>query len=253
MKCAPSAFHPHLGQPVPQRVPGQPEQARGLALVPVGAAQGFADDFLLVLIQAEPFRQKMRVAALRARAGGALQLDVRGVELRARRHHQAALNYVLQLAHVAGPVVRHQFFHGRIGDRFHPAAGIGRQFLQEMVGQKRNVLLALAERRNVERHHVEPVIKVLAKGALFQRGAQVLIGGCDHPHVDMAGHIAAQPLPRSPGSTGVPAPAGERAGADAQLLRLPCNQWVADSSSTPLIRANTTILGWSRQGPPNAG
>ena len=78
--------------------------------------------------------------------------------------------------------------------RFHPAAGVRRQLVDEVVGQERNVLLALAQRRNVERHHVEPVIKIFAKGALLQRGAQILVGGGDHAHVDVARHVAAQAL-----------------------------------------------------------
>ncbi len=81
-----------------------------------------------------------------------------------------------------------------IGDRFHVAAGIGRQLVHEMVGQKRNVLLALAQRRNVQRHHVQAVVEVFAERALLERRAQILVGGGDHAHVDVPRHVAAQPL-----------------------------------------------------------
>ena len=45
-----------------------------------------------------------------------------------------------------------------------------------------------------DRHDVQPVIQVLAKRALLQRGAQILIGGGDHAHVDVPRLVAAQPL-----------------------------------------------------------
>src|SRR5471030_1595641 len=94
-KVAALPFQSHLRQPVPQRIPRKPQHARRLALVAVGAPQRFADDVLLVLVQAQPFRQKVRLA-LRTRARRALELNIGGVQLRAGGHHQAALNHVLQ-------------------------------------------------------------------------------------------------------------------------------------------------------------
>ncbi len=63
-----------------------------------------------------------------------------------------------------------------------------------MPRQIRNVLLALAQRRNIQRHHIQPVIEILAKCPLLQRRAQIHVGGGDHPHVDVPDFIAAQPL-----------------------------------------------------------
>ena len=73
---APAALtlQPHLRQPVAQRVAGQPQQPRGLALVAVGAPQRFPDDVLLVLIQASCLpagnghRRLRRAAAARSPA-----------------------------------------------------------------------------------------------------------------------------------------------------------------------------------------
>ena len=63
-----------------------------------------------------------------------------------------------------------------------------------MLRQERNIFFALAQRRNIHGHYIEAVIKIFAKGALFQRRAQILIGGSHHAYVDMAGDIAAQAL-----------------------------------------------------------
>ena len=53
---------------------------------------------------------------------------------------------------------------------------------------------ALAQRRNIQRHHVEPVVQIFAESALLERRAQVLVGGGDHAHVDAARDVAAQAL-----------------------------------------------------------
>ena len=52
-------LQPHLRQPVAQRVAGEAEHARGLALVAVGAAERLADDLLLVLVEREALGQKV--------------------------------------------------------------------------------------------------------------------------------------------------------------------------------------------------
>ncbi len=66
-------LQPHLRQPVAQRIPGQAQQARGLALVSVRPPQRLADQVLLVLIQLMPSGRKCeslcaRVAAARSPA-----------------------------------------------------------------------------------------------------------------------------------------------------------------------------------------
>src|SRR5262249_40902769 len=82
----------------------------------------------------------------------------------------------------------------RIGDGFRQRAAFRRQPLDEMVGQEWNVLLALAQRWNVERNHVEAVVKVFAEGALFQRRPQGLIGSRNYAHIRVPRDIASQPL-----------------------------------------------------------
>jgi serine/threonine protein kinase len=54
----------------------------------------------------------------------------------------------------------------------------------EGLDQQWNVVASLAERRQPERHHVEPVVQVGAKCAAVDGGAQVLVGRGDHANVD---------------------------------------------------------------------
>src|SRR3954449_10950406 len=72
----------HLCQAVAQGVAREAEQPGGLALVSVGAAERLADQLLLVLVERQPVREEVRLARLRARAGGRFELDVGRVELR---------------------------------------------------------------------------------------------------------------------------------------------------------------------------
>src|ERR1017187_6862306 len=190
-----SRFQPHLREPIPQRIARQTHQPRGLALIAIGAAERLADQILLVLIERQTVGEKaIRLIRLRAAARRHLQLNIGGVEPLARAHDQAAFDHVLQLADIAGPVIRHQLGDPGIGDVAHAVARIRPQLGDEVLRQKRNILFALAQRRNVHGHHVEAVIEVLAKGALLKRGAQILVGGGHHAHVDMAGDVAAQAL-----------------------------------------------------------
>jgi hypothetical protein len=87
-----------------------------------------------------------------------------------RRQDQQPLDDVAQLAHVARPVVALQRGERVLAD--HPcrqAGGIG-DAAQQVVGEFRNVLAALAERRHAQRHDVKAVVQLLAEatgGALL--------------------------------------------------------------------------------------
>ena len=105
-----------------------------------------------------------------------------------------ALDAVLQLAHVAGPVVAHEHVDGGGGDAADVLAVGGRVLLHEVIGQERHVRPALAQRRQVDVEDVQPVIEVLAEDAGLHRGLQVLVGGRDQADVDLDGPHPAQPL-----------------------------------------------------------
>ena len=57
-----------------------------------------------------------------------------------------------------------------------------------------NIFFVVAQRRDIDRDHVKPVVKVFAKRSIFERGAQVAVGGSQKPNVDLDGARAAQAL-----------------------------------------------------------
>ena len=66
---------------------------------------------------------------------------------------------------------------GQLGRR---AAGTAAEVGQEMPGQEENVVAALAQRRQVDRHDVQPEVQVLAKSLLADHLGQVLVRRCQH-------------------------------------------------------------------------
>ena len=105
-------------------------------------------------------------------------------DLRPGRQHHRALDRILQLAHVAGPVVRDQQLH-RVGREAVDRLGVLlRIALEEELRERRNVAPAIAQRRHLERDHVQPVIQIFAEPAFRHLLRQVAIRRRDHPHVD---------------------------------------------------------------------
>ena len=90
-----------------------------------------------------------------------------------------ALDDVFQFAHVARPVKLHQLVAALRRNAIELLLRFLGQPRQKKVHQVGNVFLVLAQRRNIDGHDVQPVVKVLAKGALLERRAQIAIGGGD--------------------------------------------------------------------------
>ena len=103
------------------------------------------------------------------------------------------LHDVGQLARVARPVVLQQlaFRVGRETQGRLPAARAG---LNGAARQRQNVAAPLAQRRQPQRHHVEPVVEIgaEARGANFL--GQIAVRGRDQPHVEADRAGAAQPF-----------------------------------------------------------
>src|SRR5215510_3828539 len=87
---------------------------------------------------------------------GGLYLSTRGAE------GHGSLGGVFELSHVARPRMRHETPHRflRHGDGGRSARA---ELLEKMLNEKRDVVAALAKRRNVHRDHVQPVIQILAE------------------------------------------------------------------------------------------
>ena len=115
----------------------------------------------------------------------ALPLEVHRQEHRPARENHCALHGVLELADVPRPIMSL-----KEGERFgrYPselllrvACGVRR----ESIGQKRNVLDAIAQRRNFDRDHAEPKEQVAAEPAGFRFGGEIPIRRRDDSNVDL--------------------------------------------------------------------
>ena len=119
---------------------------------------------------------------------------VRHGQVFSRPHDDHALDAVLQLPHVSGPVVGRQQFQGlRVDalDRFvlplsEPADAV--------VDQQGEVFLPLTQRRKGKRHHAQPVIEVLPEPPALDLGFQVPVRRGDDPGVRLEPVAAAHPL-----------------------------------------------------------
>ena len=115
-----------------------------------------------------------------------------------RRRHDAALRgphrqsgqHVLQLAHVAGPVVARQRGHrGRA--KAGAAADAIRGVAPEMLGEHRHVLAPLAQRRHGDVHDVEAIEKIEAEAAGLDLPRERAVGRRHDAHVDASRDILA--------------------------------------------------------------
>ena len=75
--------------------------------------------------------------------------------------------------------------------RFGP--GRARLFLQEVVHEQRHVLESLAQWRNLDWNHREPIIKVLAKSSVFEFRHQRFVRRADNTHIDRRAFVIAHP------------------------------------------------------------
>ena len=80
-----------------------------------------------------------------------------------RRQDEQALDDIAQLAHVARPVMSLQRRQRVLADQARRQAGGIGDTAQQVVGELRNVLAPLAERRHAQRDHVEAMEELLAE------------------------------------------------------------------------------------------
>jgi hypothetical protein len=92
----------------------------------------------------------------------------------------AALDQVLQLADVAGKAVVKQRLDRALAEAGHVALVALAVVVQEVAHQQRDVVAALAQRRQVDGEDIEPVEQVFAEAALAHGLAQVDVGGRHH-------------------------------------------------------------------------
>src|SRR5579885_1316079 len=151
------------------------------------------------LVSIDPFQDALDVLALEFLEGQAVAVDIRdrGGGRRPQLVGQVvrvddvgfsedcgALDGVLELAHVAGPrVVQQQAY--RAFRKSHP--GPAKRFFgfaQEVIGEQRDVVFAIAQRRQVDVDHVDSVKQLLAEASRANLGFQVAVGRAQHAHIE---------------------------------------------------------------------
>jgi hypothetical protein len=92
---------------------------------------------------------------------------------------EGALDDVLELTNIARPVVSHEQRQGFGLDTLDRPALQAIEAADEMLDQERQILLAAAQRRQLDADHVDTVVEVLAQRARADLLGQVLVGGDD--------------------------------------------------------------------------
>jgi hypothetical protein len=119
--------------------------------------------------------------------------EVELVDQLAAAEHHGALDGVLELTHVARPaVVAHAVQRG-LGEAGDPLAVLDRVDAHEVVGEQRDVLEAVAQRRDADRDDVDAIEQILAEAAGLDLVAEVAVGRADEAKVDL-GHAPADRL-----------------------------------------------------------
>ena len=109
----------------------------------------------------------------------------------------AALDDVLEFAHVPRPIVGREHFDCFLGDRADSLAKLASEAKDRVARQQRNVVAPFPQRRNVNGKHVHPIVQVGAEFLIGDQLSQIAIGGGDHTHIDMKRFRAADALERS--------------------------------------------------------
>ena len=111
---------------------------------------------------------------------------------RAVAQHHGAFNHVFQFADVSGPAVIHQgpeCLRRNLDGRLAVFAG---KFFQKMTDKAGNVFTTAAQRRQINRNHVQAIVKVFAELAFAHQHVQINVGGRDQANIDLQFMDAAQ-------------------------------------------------------------
>lgn len=167
-----------------------------LALIPAAALQVLED-----IVPLKGVHGLFQALVLEAEGLGLLDLGEQEVEGNVGLVHDLlvlgqddrALHEVAQLTDVARPGVALHEADDAGREQLKALLVLGREDLEEVAGQKRDVPAALPQRRQVDGHHAQPVVEVLAEPALLDETLQPLVARRHQPHVHRDILVAADP------------------------------------------------------------
>src|ERR1700730_3924670 len=98
-------------------------------------------------------------------------------------YEQRAFNAVLELTHVAGPVIGGEHIDRRSRYPLDPFVMLARVLFDKVRGKRQNIGSSLAKRREIDCEDVQPIIEVLAKHSVANRLLQILVRRGDQTNI----------------------------------------------------------------------
>src|SRR5881296_4207761 len=170
------AHDPQLLHPRPQRRrlhaenPGPAERA---ADAPARALEDRDDVLALHGIE--------RQGPLGLPLGAGLRAPVRQIQLAAAAQDRGPLDHVGELANVPRPRIAQERVERGLGHGLEPLAELLAVLAREIGDEQRDVLPPLAQRRDVNREDLQPIVQVGPEPAFLDGLLEVAVGGRDHP------------------------------------------------------------------------
>ena len=161
-----------------------PSSSRGAGQVPVVATQELSNVSALPTYERSLLRgsKRERIVEWLVRNGWS-DIAARLVRKRAPQRRiteqDGALDGSAELPNVTRPIMPPELI-----EQVLRCARMPGELFVEGLDEQWNVVAALAQGRQSERHDVEPIVEVGAKRAAVDGSAQVLVGGRDHANVD---------------------------------------------------------------------
>ncbi len=165
---------------------------RGVRIVSVGLLDGALDQHLLRVANAI-----MQRAHRLAGRGGLFQNRVWQVidqNQFGRAQHHGPLDGVLQFAHIARPVIALKAGTSLRRNAGHAPFHLLAILRRKKCRQQRNIFAPLPQRRHVERHDIEAIVKIGTKGSRTRCFFQIAIGSGNQPDIEFDGTRSAHPL-----------------------------------------------------------
>ena len=107
---------------------------------------------------------------------------------------QKALDCIAQFAHIAGPRILFERFESGGREGFRLPSILLANALAEMIGQQRDIALAIAQRRQRDGEHVDAVVQILAKRPVLHLLFEIAMRGDDDADIHSNGSRSADAL-----------------------------------------------------------
>src|SRR4051794_7223535 len=176
---------------VVERLVRDTQDLGGLAAIAVRHGERLFDNDALHLFHRLAERDHDAVARAALARAEELVGETLDRETAAAGHDERAIDHVAQLADVARPLVLLQRFDEVRFDRLHLLLFRLVQLLQEEVREERDVFETLAQRRDLDREDIQPVVEILAHLAVDDRLLRIAIRRGDDARFDVDLLVAA--------------------------------------------------------------